>query len=608
MKRVFAARSLSEESIMLSPATRRLTTLAASSLALLACACPPALAEPADPEAGTSTAPVMTQSSPSSRPLASATPLEVATPQAKRTVKPSSAVLPYTGATALPSDPRPGKLTVGWNERLSFGARVKVGWSWPAEGVLMMNDFTGNRRADLLTFFIEDDNVKIRLYEGASGGSVRTVGVIGHGWNEFDYVTAGDVNADGYSDLIGRKANGELWLYTARGNSWFNPGYKIGHGWQGMRTLTFSPAPPGGQASVLATSEEGRLYRYPFVDRNGTFGRSVVYGKGWRSVSRILPAGDLDGNGQSDFYATDVEGRLLSYEASAKGDSYRVKQIGNGWNSMTQMLAVPAGLGAGIYGIDARGDLYFYPVRYVRPEPPKPPSPWLQPVTSITPPGWTVTPQMGWNGTKVRQVRLSLGQGAPLNASMTFDRGTYAAVQRFQRRAGLRATGVVDQGTWSRMTSRPWTMDNWRMPPRVGLDATRSQRVEAMISFARLALGSPYTWGGAGPWEDGFDCSGMALQAIYAAGYDPQPINVVAHAGPTYRTSKELYSHAKLESVPFGQRQRGDLVFWQGRYGIYHVAVYLGDNQIIESYYGHTRQRALYDWGRIAPYVKRVAH
>ena len=234
----------------------------------------------------------------------------------------------------------------------------------------------------------------------------------------------------------------------------------------------------------------------------------------------------------------------------------------------------------------------------------RPPARYLQPVSAIRAPGTTVVPRRGWNGTKVREVRARMGVGVPLNSGMTFDGRTENAVKRFQRRIRVRANGVVDYQTWVRMTSRSWTMDNFRMTP-MPLSANRNQRLNAMLSFARGQIGSPYTWGGAGGYGDGYDCSGLALQAIYRAGLDPQPINVISHAAPSYRSSKELYAHPRLQKVGFGSRQPGDLVFWQGRGGIYHVAIYLGSNQIIESNYGHARQRGLYNWGSIAPYVVR---
>ncbi|MBS5943359.1 MAG: cell wall-binding repeat-containing protein [Varibaculum cambriense] len=245
-----------------------------------------------------------------------------------------------------------------------------------------------------------------------------------------------------------------------------------------------------------------------------------------------------------------------------------------------------------------------------KPAPPAPARGWhapgryLQAVSRVRAPGSTVVPRRGWNGTKVKEVRARLGVGVPLNSGMTFDGRTENAVKRFQRRIRVGANGIVDYRTWVRMTSRSWTMDNFQMRP-VSLSANRSQRLQAMLSFARSQIGTPYTWGGAGGWRDGYDCSGLALQALYVAGIDPQPINVIAHAAPTYRSSKQLYAHPRLQRVRFGVRQPGDLIFWQGRGGIYHVAIYLGSNQIIESNYGYARQRGLYNWGSIAPYVVR---
>lgn len=578
------------------------------SLSLLGAAAPLAQAD-TEPAPSASSAPV---AAPTSTPSATPTaPVSTApTPTAPSSGPAPATRLPYTGSTSLPVDQRRAPLTTRTTSRLTFESRRSIGSGWPAEGLLMMNDFTGNKRADIVQFFREGDSVKIRLYEGQGNGYVRDQGVVGWGWNAFTYIVAGDINGDGLSDLLGRKDNGELWFYKSAGASRFHSGVKVGWGWSMMRSLTYVPATASGLPSIMATDTSGRLYRYPFRDRNGNFGDKITYGLGWRQISRILPAGDVDRNGQPDFYATDSAGDLYLYEAARNGVTYTSYRIGSGWSMMSQVMSVSRELEPGIYGVDHAGSLYFYPLRLSAPAPASPEvsSPWLKPVTAITKPGWTVTPQLWWNGTKVRTVRLALGQGAPLNSSMTFDYPTRSAVVRFQQRAGLRATGVVDATTWGRLTSRSWWMDNWQMPPQVGLGASRAQRVEAMIRFANLAKGAPYTWGGAGPWQDGFDCSGLALQALYAAGYDPQPINVVSHAAPSYRSSKELYAHPKLQRVPFSQRQRGDLVFWAGSGGIYHVAIYLGNNQIIEAYFGHVHQRDLYNWGNIAPYVKRAAH
>ena len=110
-------------------------------------------------------------------------------------------------------------------------------------------------------------------------------------------------------------------------------------------------------------------------------------------------------------------------------------------------------------------------------------------------------------------------------------------------------------------TGYPWTVDQYQATP-LPLTATRSERVEAMIGYAWNQTGSSYTWGGAGPYDQGFDCSGLVLQSLYSAGLDPQPIDVIKHAWPSYRTSQELYAYPRFQHVPLAQRQRGDLIFY----------------------------------------------
>jgi cell wall-associated NlpC family hydrolase len=83
----------------------------------------------------------------------------------------------------------------------------------------------------------------------------------------------------------------------------------------------------------------------------------------------------------------------------------------------------------------------------------------------------------------------------------------------------------------------------------------------------------------------------MVLQALYSAGLDPQPITVDKHVLPDYRTSVELYHHPRLAHVPRSAVQRGDLVFWRsnktGR--VNHVAIYLGDMNVLEAVEPHVR-------------------
>ena len=238
------------------------------------------------------------------------------------------------------------------------------------------------------------------------------------------------------------------------------------------------------------------------------------------------------------------------------------------------------------------------------------PAGYLQPTDHITGLGdATNTLTWGMNGTKVRiaQVRLGLWHA---NKLASVDAPFVAAVKNFQQRAGLPVTGVVDKATWDAMdTGYPWTVDQYQATP-LPLTATRNERVEAMIGYAWNQTGSSYTWGGAGPYDLGFDCSGLVLQSLYVAGLDPQPINVIKHAWPSYRTSQELYAYPYFQHVPLAQRQRGDLIFYTTSGTVTHVAIYLGDDLIVHTDWMGRPARmqhitAGYGWDRMTSDVVR---
>ncbi|WP_052681488.1 C40 family peptidase [Saccharothrix sp. ST-888] len=93
---------------------------------------------------------------------------------------------------------------------------------------------------------------------------------------------------------------------------------------------------------------------------------------------------------------------------------------------------------------------------------------------------------------------------------------------------------------------------------------------EGVIAFARSKIGLPYIWGGEGP--AGYDCSGLTMMAWQRGG---KPLT---HFAAT--------QYAESTPIGYHQLRPGDLVFWThtGRAAdIYHVAIYIGDDQMIEA-------------------------
>lgn len=107
------------------------------------------------------------------------------------------------------------------------------------------------------------------------------------------------------------------------------------------------------------------------------------------------------------------------------------------------------------------------------------------------------------------------------------------------------------------------------------------QATEYVIRRGMSQLGVPYSWGGgnaAGPARGidrgagtvGFDCSGLMLYAFAGVG-----IKLDHYSGSQYNAGRK---------IPSSQMRRGDMLFW-GPNGSQHVALYLGDGQMLEAPY-----------------------
>lgn len=114
-----------------------------------------------------------------------------------------------------------------------------------------------------------------------------------------------------------------------------------------------------------------------------------------------------------------------------------------------------------------------------------------------------------------------------------------------------------------------------------------SGSARTVINRAKSALGTRYSWGGgtaSGPtvgihdggvadsfgdyMHSGFDCSGLMVYAFAAAG-----VSLPHYSGYQYTAGKH---------VPMSQIRPGDMVFY-GTSGIHHVALYLGNGQMLEA-------------------------
>ena len=106
-----------------------------------------------------------------------------------------------------------------------------------------------------------------------------------------------------------------------------------------------------------------------------------------------------------------------------------------------------------------------------------------------------------------------------------------------------------------------------------------SQAIEYVIRRGASQMGTPYSWGGGKPTGPstgvdsganivGYDCSGFTQFSFAGVG-----VLIPKYSGDQYNTGRK---------VPVAQAKRGDLLFW-GPGGTQHVAIYLGNGQVLES-------------------------
>lgn len=167
-----------------------------------------------------------------------------------------------------------------------------------------------------------------------------------------------------------------------------------------------------------------------------------------------------------------------------------------------------------------------------------------------------------------------------------------AARQQAAAEAARRAREQQNSYTPAPAPAASYDDDDDDTPSRGGGGGRNSDAAAGAIAWAKSKLGAQYVWAGEGP---GYDCSGLVTMAYRSQGI--------------YLTHWSQAQYSEGTRVPVSQAQPGDLIFWNWDGGnIDHVAIYLGNNQIIEAptFGVPVRITSIYGWSAVLPYAVRV--
>lgn len=154
------------------------------------------------------------------------------------------------------------------------------------------------------------------------------------------------------------------------------------------------------------------------------------------------------------------------------------------------------------------------------------------------------------------QAQAARNEQAAINARVQGELAELVRQEQARRRAEEAARLAAERARREAEQQVPITA-----PPANGTVANTA------IRAGLTKIGSPYRWGEDGP--SSFDCSGFTMWAFAQAG-----VNLPHFSGAQY---------AMTTRISRSQLQAGDLVFW-GRSGSSHVAIYMGNNQLLHAF------------------------
>lgn len=170
----------------------------------------------------------------------------------------------------------------------------------------------------------------------------------------------GDMDGDGYGDLVYRTDYGEVWADWGSGGA-----AVISADDSQVKDLILPGDLTGdGRADLLTLTPTGALRLHSGANSTSDGGMTsyTTLSTGWQAYDKLVVPGDLTGDGTPDLLARNASGLFL-FPGTGKGFTAGIQVGGAGWSQFDQLVGVDDVDGDGLADLLARNTtgLYVYP-------------------------------------------------------------------------------------------------------------------------------------------------------------------------------------------------------------------------------------------------------